>query len=304
MIWIVRDRIAPEYVRGFDRYSLGNLAFIVEVFGGGWPNVPWPAGGTVGDCNPWDASEFIRRTIYAIARLPSPEATEVLRNLIDRHAPSYVEMAKHALALQRRVRRDNEYTSPSIDEVWAVVANSLPESIDDMRTWFGDRIDTLKKRIRGSDTDMWEAYWDGDQPRRENFCRNRLVEHVSGQLPESIRFGPETSMPAGKRSDIALTRNRMKLPVEIKCQWHRDVWNAASVQLDAGYAIDWQAEGRGAYIVLWFGDVPGKQLPRHPDAVPGPETPEALKQLLIDRLPEERRSCIDVFVIDVAKPDA
>ena len=109
-------------------------------------------------------------------------------------------------------------------------------------------------------------------------------------------------MPAGKRSDIALTRNRMKLPVEIKCQWHRDLWNAVSDQLDARYAVDWQAEGRGAYLVLWFGDVPGKQLPSHPDAVPGPETPEALQQLLIDRLPETRRSCIDVFVIDVAKP--
>ena len=70
------------------------------------------------------------------------------------------------------------------------------------------------------------------------FCRDRMVEHISGPLPESIRFGPATHMPASKRADITLIRNRMKLPFEIKCQWHRDVWNAASDQLDAKYSID------------------------------------------------------------------
>ncbi len=97
---------------------------------------------------------------------------------------------------------------------------------------------------------MWEAYWNGDLPKDEDFCRDRLIEHVSGLLPESIRFGPETRMPLGKRVDIAVTRNTIKLPVEIKGQWHREVWKAASDQLDAKYAVDWQAEGHGAYIVL------------------------------------------------------
>ena len=110
-------------------------------------------------------------------------------------------------------------------------------------------------------------------------------------------------MPLGKRVDIALTRNTIRLPVEIKGQWHSKVWNAASDQLDAKYAVDWQAEGRGAYIVLWFGIVAGKRLPGHPESLDLPQTPESLRRMLIDRLPEARRPWIDVFVVDVSKPD-
>ena len=122
-----------------------------------------------------------------------------------------------------------------------------------------------------------EAYWiDVRKPRNEEYCRDRLIEHVSGPLPESIRFVPEARMPDRKRADIVLTRDRMKLPVEIKGQWHGDVWNAAVGQLDALYTVDRQADGRGVYIVLWFGDVPRRNLPKHPDGLPRPRTPGEL----------------------------
>ena len=301
-IWAVRDRIATENGQRFDRLSINHLVFIVEAFGTSWPNTDTPTGGTVGDCNVWDASEFIRWTVYAIAKLPSPEATQALQRLVDRHAQSYVDTTKHALALQQRARRDHEYSSPGIEDLRAVVENELPGNIRDMRAWFEDRIETLQERIQSSDTDMWETYWNGDVPRDEDFCRNRLVEHISVAMPQSIRFGPETRMPLRTRADIALTRNAMKLPIEIKRQSHREVWSAASHQLDAKYAADWQAEGSGIYIVLWFGDVHDRQLPRHPDGLERPRSPQDLRRMLIDRLPEARRDWIDVFVVDVSRP--
>ena len=109
-------------------------------------------------------------------------------------------------------------------------------------------------------------------------------------------------MPDQKRADIALTRNAIKLPVEIKGQWERNVWNAVNDQLDAKYTVDWQADGRGVYIVLWFGDIPGRNLPKHPDGLPRPETPGELERMLKDRLPEARRSSIDIFLIDLSRP--
>ena len=301
-IWILRDRIALQGGQRFDRFSLAHLGFVVEAFGGQWPNVLRPSGVTTGDHNPWDASEFIRHTVHAIAARPEPEATVLLQRLIDDHAPSYADMMKHALALQLRRRRDRDYSAPTIGELRSAVSNGLPESIDQMRAYFADCIEGLQERIRGSNTDMWEAYWNGNRPRGENFCRNRMIEHVSGRLPPSIRFEPERRMARQRRADIAAIRNTIGLPVEIKGQWHRDVWNAACDQLDANYARDWQAEGRGAYIVLWFGDVARKRLPRHPGGLRRPETPEALRRMLIDRLPEDRRSRIDIFVLDVTKP--
>lgn len=302
-LWSIRDRVAPDRGDRTAGFSLDQLIFIVEAFGEQWPRTKSPINTVItGDRNPFDATEFIENTIYAIASRPTSEATEALQKLIADHAPSYTKTLKHAHMLQRRARRDFEYTAPTIDELRAVMDEGLPESIDDMRAYFEDRLKTFQERIRGSDTDMWEAYWDGDRPKGENYCRNRMIEHISGPLPQSIRFGPETRMPLRKRVDIALTYNAIKLPVEIKGQWHSEVWNAASDQLDAKYTVDWQAEGRGVYIVLWFGHVPNKQLPGHPDGLARPETPEALRQMLVERLPEARRAWIDVFVIDVSKP--
>ena len=303
LIWVHRDRILSGNGQRFDRFSVDHLEFIVESFGEQWPNVPRPTGAMSGDCNPSDASDFIRETIYAISSRPDARATVALQRLIADCAQTYADTLKHALALQMQGRRDFDYAAPTIAEIQAVMNKALPESVDDMRVWFADRLDDFRDRIRGSDTNMREAYWSGaDEPRNEEFCRDRMIEHVSRLLPESIRFGPEQRMPDRKRVDIAILRNAVKLPVEIKGQWNKSVWNAASDQLGDGYAIDWQAKGRGIYIVLWFGEIPGKNLPRHPDGLPRPTTPDELERMLHDRLPEVRRPLTDIFVIDLSRP--
>ena len=309
-IWLIRDRIAPDRRDRSDsgqrnrltRFSLAQLSFIVEAFGRQWQ---WTEqhSSSMGLENPWDATRFIQYAIEAIGGRPTPEATEVLQTLIANHAPTYANRMKHMLHLQRRAWRDFEYSAPTIAEFRAVMTKAPPEDVDDMRAWFADRLEEFRKRIRSSDTNMREAYWDDTgKPRNEEYCRDRLIEHVSRPLPESIRFGPEARMPDRKRADIALTRNAIKLPVEIKGQWHREVWDAVNDQLDAKYTVDWQADGRGVYIVLWFGNVPRKNLPKHPDGLPRPKTPGELERMLRDRLPEARRSSIDIFVIDLSSP--
>ena len=299
--WFLRNRIGGGRRDEFQPLSIAQRAFLLETFGAAYPKTPRP-GSSSGNSNPWDASDFLERMIYSIASEPDAGATETLQHLIASAASSYLEPMRHALALQRKVRRDHDYAAPRVEELQAVMAGALPDSIDDMRAYFGDRIATLRQRMHGTNTDMWEAYWDGSKPRGENFCRNRLIEHISGQLPEAIRFEPEMHMPRQKRADIAAIRNSIGLPIEIKGQWHKDVWIAPMQQLAALYGRDWHAEGRGVYIVIWFGSVPGKQLPRNPDGLPAPETPQALEHMLIDRLPETHRTLIDIYVIDVSRP--
>ena len=211
-------------------------------------------------------------------------------------------MARHALAQQRKARRDFEYTAPSVRELQAVLTDDLPETIDDMRAYIADRLDVLQERMHTSDTDMWEVYWTEEGPRGEEYCRNRLVEQVAGLMPDAVRIVPEMRMPERRRADIVAICNAVGLPVEIKGQWHREVWDAASDQLDAYYARELHAQGRGVYLVLWFGDVPGRQLPPHPERLERPQTPQALRQMLVDRLPEARRLQIDVFVVDLSRP--
>ena len=302
LLWFIRDRMGEEFQERFSRFSNDQLVFIVEAFGVSWPTVATPTGVIVGSRNPWYACRFIERTIHAISSRPTPDSTEALRRLIVGPAISYAETARHALALQRRVRRDFEYTAPSARELQAVLTDDLPETIDDMRAYILDCLDALQERMHASDTDMWEAYWSQEGPRGEEYCRNRLVDQFAGLMHEAIRLAPEMRMPERRRADIVAIRNAVGLPVEIKGQWHPEVWNAASDQLDAYYAREWHAQGRGVYLVLWFGDVRGKQLPRHPERLERPQTPQALRRMLIDRLPEARRLQIDVFVVDLSRP--
>ena len=306
LLWALKDRIGPERQEAGTRLSLPQLTFIVEAFGIGWEELDWPEGTVVGSKHPWDANKFIKRAIILIGKVPSAAASEALNRLIEEnHAPTYVNTMRHVLAMQRRARRDHDYVAPTFDRLHAVVADGLPESVDDMRRYLADRIDAVQQRMQGSNTDMWQAYWSDEGPRDENYCRNRLVEHISGQLPPSVRFEVERHMPERKRADIAVIRNTIVLPVEIKRQAHPKVWDAACEQLDAKYTQDWQAEGRGVYVVLWFGKVPRKDLdlPRHPDGLPCPNTPEEMKKMLVDRIPEARRSDLDVHVIDVSRPE-
>ena len=303
LIWQIQDRLGEVRQWAMSHLAVHQLVFIVEAFGPHWRSVGPPVGGVWGGRDPWDATEFIGRTIQEIASRPTPEATEALQRLVDGPAETYSATARHALALQRRLRRDFEYTAPSLSDLRAVVTDGLPETIDDMRAYVADHLDMLQDRMHASDTDMWETYWTENGPRGEEYCRNRLVEHLSGLMSDTVRLVPEMRMPRQRRADFVALRNGLGLPVEIKGQWHREVWNAASDQLDAYYAREWHAEGRGVYIVLWFGAVSERRLPAHPQRRRQPETPRALREMLTDRLPEARRSQIDVFVLDVSRPE-
>ena len=156
------------------RLSIPQLAFIVEAFALCWPCVGRPPGAMWGNRHPWDASVFIDRTIHEIASRPTPEATEALQRLINGPAATYVHVARHALAQQRKARRDFEYAAPSVADLQAVMTDDLPETIDDMRAYLADRIEVVQERFHGGNTDMWAVYWVDNRPRPENFCRDRL----------------------------------------------------------------------------------------------------------------------------------
>ena len=114
LLWFIRDRMGDEFQERFPHFSDDQLVFIVEAFGVNWPTVATPTGVIMGNRNPWDACKFIERTIHAIASRPTPDATEALRRLVDGPAMSYADTARHALALQRKARRDFEYTAPRV----------------------------------------------------------------------------------------------------------------------------------------------------------------------------------------------
>jgi hypothetical protein len=176
----------------------------------------------------------------------------------------------------------------------------LPETIDDLKAVTLDAIEAVQIYLRQGDTTAWRMFWSGDTPCDENTCRDRLLDVVRGHILKAIAANPETRMPDAKRADVAVIYNGMGLRVEIKGQWHKDVWDAPSEQLIELYTKDYRANGRGIYLVLWFGPVAGKNLVSHPDRRPRPGSPEELRQMLLKRLAPSERARVDVVMLDVS----
>jgi hypothetical protein len=188
----------------------------------------------------------------------------------------------------------------SFEEVKSTLSGGLPQTIDDLKAVTLDAIETVQLYLRQGDTTAWKAFWSGASPWDENTCRDRLLDIMRGHIPKAIAANPETQMPDAKRADIAVIYNGLGLPVEIKGQWHKDVWNAPSEQLIELYTKDYRANGRGIYVVLWFGPVAGKKLVSHPDGRPRPAKPKELRQMLLDRLDPSERCRAEIVVLDVS----
>ena len=115
---------------------------------------------------------------------------------------------------------------------------------------------------------------------------------------------PEGHLADDKRADIIALRPGMRLPIEIKGQWHSELWRAASSQLERLYATDYAAERRGIYLVLWFGpNVRDGKKPRAPAVGQRrPLTPNKLREDLIQTSDATRDGSIEFVVLDLSRP--
>jgi hypothetical protein len=303
-LWCLKEVLQPDrHERRVHRVkSVPQLEFIILTFADKWPPVPHPSS-SWGTNHPWDATEFINSCIDAIGANPSEEATISLERIIScPAAEAYSDRINHTRALQRRLRRDTEFRIPTFDEVKQTLSNGLPGSIDDLKAMIMDRLELVQDYLRNGDTNAWEAFWANDKPKKENTCRDRLLDQLRPRLPSEINFLPEITMPEANRADLVAIYREYGLPIEIKGQWHPEIWNAASVQLIEKYARDWRADDRGIYLALWFGHVPRKNLPKHPRGLPRPTSPDQFCDMLTDKLTAAERTRIDIYVLDVSRP--
>jgi hypothetical protein len=304
LLWSIMDLMRPDTFesRTFP-FTTRHREFIVQKFAPQWPVAEHPNSTWSGENNPWDATSFMNSCIDGIGAIPTSDASDALDRLSERASNhTYRERIKHVRAQQRRLRRDKEYVPPSFEQVRATLTGAVPATIDDLKALMMDTLELVQDYTRNADTDGWEAYWSGNQPKVENTCRDRVLDALRPRVDKQIDIVPETLMPEKNRVDILALHAGMGLPIEVKGQWHADVWDASTTQLDDKYGRDWRADGRGIYLVLWFGAAHGKNLPQHPEGLSAPSSPEELQTMLIDRLNPNERSRIDVFVLDVSKP--
>jgi hypothetical protein len=302
-IWFLRNRLQLERRGSMLPLSPSQVKWIVSEFRAQWPYAVLH-GTSSGDTNPFDATDFLRALINRIADDTTAEASDAMQALIADPVDSYSELIRHMAAEQRQKRAEEDFAPLLPKSLAELLMEGPPSNADDLKALVVEELAVAQKKLVGDDLDQIRDFWnDTGVPYDENRCRDRLAALIS---PELTHYGvlriTEADMPKTKRADLAFAHGQLQLPMEVKGQWHKDVWDAATGQLDLQYLIDWRSDQRGIYCVLWCGDLPsksGRRLKAPPEGLKTPKKPDEMHEMLIARIPESRQPLIDVVVLDL-----
>jgi len=302
LIWYLRNRMQTQRYGNPTFTSIRQAQWIVEQFRQAWPYASL-RGTSSGDENPHDATEFLREAIVRISDETSDEAIAAMQSLAAMPTDTYTDIILHMAAEQMQKRAEANYSPITPRQLGEILTDGAPVQIDDLKTLVIEELNAAQQILIGDDLDQVRDFWsDNGIPYDENRCRDRLTAIIGPQLRQyGILPITEADMPQTKRADLAFAAGDMQLPIEVKGQWHDEVWNAATGQLDARYLIDWRSQQRGIYCVLWFGDLPsksGRRLKPPPNGALAPKSAEEMQRALVLTIPEARRHRIDVVVLD------
>lgn len=260
-LWSFREsfNLGLESFQNYTGFSAEQNYFIVYRYASAWPPTDPPSGEWVGENTEWDAYRFIQRRIDQLAADMSDNAELLLQGLTKNSCVgAYRDYIKHAYAQQQRNRADTNKGLPSLSDVRKVLLMREPANHADLQAILMDALNALQDRIRNSSTNDILPYWrkdkdNTDKPHVENYCRDRIASTLRSYLERlNINSHPEAARVGNKRCDLLHSYQLMELPIEIKGQWHKEIWNAAETQLE-DYQRDYHSDGYGIYLILWFG---------------------------------------------------
>lgn len=310
-LWLFQNMLFPS-LRNQNQYwprpTIQQCLLLIKSFAPLWPPVSHPRGTWSGSTNPWDASEFLLRTCQTLGESDSPTIGDELDALTsDSRLVRYHDHLKHIRASWLKRRQEVTTEVPSFSIIRNILTNQNPKAVSDLQAFALDVFDWLQADIRHGDTKGWTRFWAARKPLPENDCRDHILDRIRHKfLAVNVQLRPECRMPDDKRADIVaslvLNGETFDLPIEVKGQWHSEVWSAAIEQLESRYTRYVNARGYGIYLVLWFGQLPGKNLPKHPAGQPLPTSPKELRHLLLSSMPVSIREQIQVVVLDLSQP--
>lgn len=248
-----------------------------------------------------DPASQAHAMVRALADRPDCEAGDALARLTSSaDLKPWRRYLTEALERQRVLRRDAEYSHPTVTDVCTTLKGGTPANAGDLAALLVQRLRELACRIRAGNTDDWKQYWDqhSETPKYEDQCRNALLSDLQLLLPQGIDARREGSYANDTRADIRIAYRGHEVPVEIKRSQHRQLWSAARNQLIAQYTIDPATGGYGIYLVFWF----GKCHTQPPPSGSPPADAEDLRVRLQEPLSDAERRKISVVVIDVSRP--
>jgi hypothetical protein len=283
-----------------------NLAFLISIVGSIFPPYRSSDSEWVHDVSAEeDRSRSIEGLLTLLGNDTSPVATRALTELYDNPA---LKLWRESIGRERgsqiQQHREAEFRYPSVEQVIKTLQGGKPSNAPDLQALLIDHLNVINEELRHGPTDGYKAFWNVDpygrptKPRPENDCRDRLLDLIRPRLLSvGINAEPEGHYAQDKRADIKTLSGALNIPVEIKRHYHADLWTAPIEQLQKLYVRDPGTQGRGIYLVFWFGVKAGK-FPKPPTGIRIPTSLNELRTSLKQIIPEQDRVMIEIVVID------
>lgn len=302
LLWHLRARAGGGLYDGRSLTSLSpqQLAWIIATFRRLWPVKRRPTGGSSGDVSPWDATDYINSVISRLGNNTSAEAFAALETLLEDLPDGYTEYLRIVIAEQRQKRVDAAYDPPTLAQISTVLDSGMPADAGDLQATMLYALNTVQAQLRGNDVDWYRGYFREDgRHKNEEPCRDELIKMLRA-IDGRFEYAPERHVADDKRVDIFVRADgQSALPIEVKGQWHPELWTGADAQLDYLYLNDWRAE-RGIYLALWFGG--NAKLAKVPTGVARPTTAAELEQALVATSKAARDGRVAIVVLDLTRP--
>lgn len=282
---------------------------IISLFGHRFCCTHMPDGVWDGNQNLWDAANFVKRQIEVLAGCNSPDTDNYMKQLVnDTELASYRNFIRHHHAQYEKKRRETEFEFVSPDKVAATLLNLTPANTSDLLIFVIDHLEECSREMTRTQRERYRAYWNHDKktlqkPKDETICSALLADDLQHRLrPVGLTVTIEHHMVDQKRCDIVVLNGPdMLLPIEVKHHYHEELWTACLTQLDRLYTTDFNADGKGIYLVLWSGEVIGRKMKNNPNIIEQPRNAFELKLALESIIPIDDRNRLRVVVINISK---
>lgn len=290
------------------RLSLTQLEAIITVSATHFPNADRAASNDSYSAKNWEYADFIKRLIDDVSSFSSYDAGEVFeRLLLLPECTSYRDYLLHAQSNQKVRYRESQFQHTNWKQALNTLKNQTPANVMDLYALLLDHLRDIANRVTYENTDIYKQFWNENGngqilvPKPEESCRNFFLELLRARLhPLQIICEPEGHMVSGKRADIIISLPGIKIPIEIKRDYHRDVWNALNEQLGQLYTTNPDAAGYGIYLVFWFGASRPNAIPRPAKDTPPPVNAATMEDILNEAVPMVKRDRLSAIVIDVS----
>jgi hypothetical protein len=296
-------RLFRDVAVGWPTLSADKVFEVLDAYVDAWPKVYLPSSYGTGSPPGETAYRFLKDIIYSIARdEPIRALSAVDKILAESRFSDFHADARSLKAGVLRKRALQGYRPPTPEAVVNLLDQNRIATVEDLRALLLDELAEYEIWLRNAETNPLDVFYPEGKRLGENDARNRVVEHLHGRMASrNLSMIIEHHMADANRCDITATAmidgRRRLLVIEVKGQWHTELFSAASAQLRHRYSSHPDAAMQGVYLVLWFG---GRETiaGRRNRSI---STPNQLRDKIIEGMSAELHGSVDVFVLDLSR---